>query len=79
MKFLRQNTDRAAKITLPGPFTMSQQAKNEFYKDDEELAMAFAAAVNAGSARPAKGRRRRDPARRALGTQQSGPRPALSR
>src|SRR6266704_2695173 len=47
MEFLRRNTDRAAKITLPGPFTMSQQAKNEFYKDDEELAMAFAAAVNA--------------------------------
>ena len=47
MEFLRKNTDRAAKITLPGPFTMSQQAKNEFYKDDEELAMAFAAAVNA--------------------------------
>ncbi|WP_454617199.1 uroporphyrinogen decarboxylase family protein [Bradyrhizobium cenepequi] len=47
MQFLRQNTDRAAKITLPGPFTMSQQAKNEFYKDDEELAMAFAEAVNA--------------------------------
>jgi 5-methyltetrahydropteroyltriglutamate--homocysteine methyltransferase len=39
MEFLRQHTDRAAKITLPGPFTMSQQAKNEFYKDDEELAM----------------------------------------
>jgi len=47
MEFLRKNTDRAAKITLPGPFTMSQQAKNEFYKDDEELAMAFADAVNA--------------------------------
>ncbi len=47
MEFLRKNTDRAAKITLPGPFTMSQQAKNEFYKDDEELAMAFAEAVNA--------------------------------
>src|SRR6187431_2758956 len=47
MKFLRQNTDRAAKITLPGPFTMSQQARNEFYADDEELAMAFAEAVNA--------------------------------
>jgi 5-methyltetrahydropteroyltriglutamate--homocysteine methyltransferase len=47
MQFLRRNTDRAAKITLPGPFTMSQQAKNEFYKDDEELAMALAAAVNA--------------------------------
>src|ERR1700680_4304540 len=47
MEFLRRNTDRAAKITLPGPFTMSQQAKNEFYKDDEELAMALAGAVNA--------------------------------
>src|SRR5262245_21386212 len=46
MEFLRKNTDRAAKITLPGPFTMSQQAKNEFYKD-EELAMAVAEAVNA--------------------------------
>jgi 5-methyltetrahydropteroyltriglutamate--homocysteine methyltransferase len=32
---------------LPGPFTMSQQARDEFYKDDEELAMAFAEAVNA--------------------------------
>ncbi len=47
MEFLRSNTERAAKITLPGPFTMSQQAKNEFYSDDEELAMAFAEAVNA--------------------------------
>jgi 5-methyltetrahydropteroyltriglutamate--homocysteine methyltransferase len=47
MEFLRRNTDHSAKITLPGPFTMSQQAKNEYYKDDEELAMAMAAAVNA--------------------------------
>jgi 5-methyltetrahydropteroyltriglutamate--homocysteine methyltransferase len=47
MEFLRRNTSHAAKITLPGPFTMSQQASNEFYKDDEELAMALAAAVNA--------------------------------
>ncbi|MDF3812425.1 MULTISPECIES: 5-methyltetrahydropteroyltriglutamate--homocysteine methyltransferase [Rhodopseudomonas] len=46
MQFLRRNTEHTAKITLPGPFTMSQQAKNEFYADDEELAMAFAAAVN---------------------------------
>jgi 5-methyltetrahydropteroyltriglutamate--homocysteine methyltransferase len=46
MQFLRRNTDHAAKITLPGPFTMSQQAKNEFYADDEELAMALAEAVN---------------------------------
>ena len=47
MQFLRANTALPAKITLPGPFTMVQQAKNEFYKDDEELAMDFAAAVNA--------------------------------
>lgn len=46
MEFLRRNTERPAKITLPGPFTMRQQAKNEFYKDDEELAMDLAAAVN---------------------------------
>ncbi|HTZ78901.1 MAG TPA: cobalamin-independent methionine synthase II family protein [Stellaceae bacterium] len=47
MQFLRRNTERVAKITLPGPFTMAQQAKNEFYRDDEEMAMDFAAAVNA--------------------------------
>ena len=44
--FLRRNTDRRIKITLPGPFTMAQQAKNEFYADEEEAALAFAAAVN---------------------------------
>jgi 5-methyltetrahydropteroyltriglutamate--homocysteine methyltransferase len=47
MQFLRRNTDRPAKITLPGPFTMSQQAANEFYKDEEEMVMDYAAAVNA--------------------------------
>ena len=46
MEFLRRNTDRLAKITMPGPFTMSQQAKDEYYKDPEAVAMAFAAAVN---------------------------------
>jgi 5-methyltetrahydropteroyltriglutamate--homocysteine methyltransferase len=46
MQFLRRNTDRPAKITLPGPFTMAQQARNEFYRDVEELAMDLAAAVN---------------------------------
>ena len=46
MQFLRANTDRLAKITLPGPFTMTQQAKNEYYANDEETAMAYAAAVN---------------------------------
>ena len=47
MEFLRRHTALPAKITLPGPFTLGQQAKNEFYKDDEEMAMDFAAAVNA--------------------------------
>ena len=47
MQFLRRNTDRPAKITLPGPFTLAQQARNEFYRDAEEMAMDFAAAVNA--------------------------------
>ena len=47
MRFLAANTDRAKKITLPGPFTMAQQAKNEFYADDEEMAFAFADAANA--------------------------------
>jgi 5-methyltetrahydropteroyltriglutamate--homocysteine methyltransferase len=47
MAFLRANTDRPAKITLPGPFTMSRQAINQFYKDDEEMVMDYAMAVNA--------------------------------
>ena len=46
MQFLRRNTDRTAKITLPGPFTMSQQAANEFYKDEDEMVMDYAVAVN---------------------------------
>ena len=46
MEFLRANTAHPAKMTLPGPFTMGQQAKNEFYRDDEEMAMDFAIAVN---------------------------------
>jgi len=46
MEFLRSHTQLPAKITLPGPFTMSQQAKNEFYRDDEEMIMDFAVAVN---------------------------------
>jgi 5-methyltetrahydropteroyltriglutamate--homocysteine methyltransferase len=44
--FLKQNTSRTAKITLPGPFTMAQQAQDDWYRDEEALAMAFAAAVN---------------------------------
>jgi 5-methyltetrahydropteroyltriglutamate--homocysteine methyltransferase len=47
MQFLRRNTQHTAKITLPGPFTMSQQAINEFYKDADEMVMDYAVAVNA--------------------------------
>jgi 5-methyltetrahydropteroyltriglutamate--homocysteine methyltransferase len=46
LRFLRANTERMVKATLPGPFTMTQQAKNEFYRDVEELALDFAIAVN---------------------------------
>ena len=44
--FLKRNTAKKTKITVPGPFTMSQQAQNDFYKSDEEAAMDYAAAVN---------------------------------
>lgn len=44
--FLCRNTDRATKITLPGPFTLSRQVQNDFYRDEEELAMDYAVAVN---------------------------------
>ena len=47
VEFLRRNTDRRIKITLPGPFTMAQQAMDEHYKDEAALAMAYADAVNA--------------------------------
>jgi 5-methyltetrahydropteroyltriglutamate--homocysteine methyltransferase len=47
VKFLRANTDRTIKMTVPGPFTMSQQAQNEYYPDLESAAMDYAAAVNA--------------------------------
>jgi 5-methyltetrahydropteroyltriglutamate--homocysteine methyltransferase len=44
--FLRANTGRTIKITVPGPFTMAQQAQNEFYGSTEELAFGYAEAVN---------------------------------
>ena len=47
VEFLRKNTDRMIKMTVPGPFTMSQQAQNDFYTDEEEMALDYAAAVNA--------------------------------
>lgn len=47
VEFLRANTDRQIRITLPGPFTLTQQVADEHYKDEQALAMDYAAAVNA--------------------------------
>ena len=46
VQFLRANTEHPIKITVPGPFTMTQQAQNGFYETEEALAMAYAVAVN---------------------------------
>ncbi len=47
LKFLRAHTNRQVKITVPGPFTMLQQAQNDHYASEEEAAVDYAAAVNA--------------------------------
>jgi 5-methyltetrahydropteroyltriglutamate--homocysteine methyltransferase len=46
VEFLRANTSRPVKVTVPGPFTMSQQAQNDFYETDAELALGYAGAVH---------------------------------
>ncbi|MGH3038773.1 MAG: 5-methyltetrahydropteroyltriglutamate--homocysteine methyltransferase [Gaiellaceae bacterium] len=46
VEFLRSLTDRQIKITVPGPFTMTQQAQNDHYDDDRSLALAYAGALN---------------------------------
>ncbi len=46
LTFLRERTDRTVKITVPGPFTMSQQAQNDYYDNEGELVLDYAAAVN---------------------------------
>ena len=47
VEFLRANTDRMIKMTVPGPFTMSVQCQDDFYHDEEKLALDYASAVNA--------------------------------
>ena len=47
LKVLRANTDRQIKATVPGPFTMGKQAQDDYYKDEEAVALAYAEAVNA--------------------------------
>ncbi len=46
LKFLRAHTKKAVKMTVPGPFTMSQQAQNEYYRSEEEASIDYAVAVN---------------------------------
>jgi 5-methyltetrahydropteroyltriglutamate--homocysteine methyltransferase len=46
VRFLRAQTERTIKITVPGPFTMAQQTEDEHYQDERALALDFAAAVN---------------------------------
>ena len=45
-RFLRSATERATKVTVPGPFTLSQLAQNDFYPDQRALALAYAEAIN---------------------------------
>jgi 5-methyltetrahydropteroyltriglutamate--homocysteine methyltransferase len=47
VEFVRARTDRTVKMTVPGPFTMTQQSQNDYYKTDRECALAYAEAVNA--------------------------------
>jgi 5-methyltetrahydropteroyltriglutamate--homocysteine methyltransferase len=47
LAFLKRHTDRTVKMTVPGPFTMSQQAQNDHYESEAQLALDYAAAVNA--------------------------------
>jgi 5-methyltetrahydropteroyltriglutamate--homocysteine methyltransferase len=46
LEFLKANTSKPVKMTVPGPFTMSQQAQNDFYDREEDMALDYAAAVN---------------------------------
>jgi 5-methyltetrahydropteroyltriglutamate--homocysteine methyltransferase len=46
LRFLKRHTTKPVKMTVPGPFTMSQQAQNDYYHSEEEAAMDYASAVN---------------------------------
>ena len=73
VEFLRANTDRTIKITVPGPFTMAQQAQDEHYGSEEERRVRVRRRGPRGGRRPVRGRRRHRPARRAV---DGGPRRA---
>jgi 5-methyltetrahydropteroyltriglutamate--homocysteine methyltransferase len=46
IEFLKAHTDKPIKITVPGPFTMAQQAQNDYYPDEGSMALAYAEALN---------------------------------
>ncbi len=66
-EFLLAHASHSTKITLPGPFTLSQQAENAFYADEEEMAMDYAIAVNEELRALKASRSRCRAARRAVG------------
>ena len=66
VQFLRAHTSRTVKMTVPGPFTMSQQAQDDYYGAPDEVGMAYAEAVRGRDPRPVRGRGGRGPGRRAL-------------
>ena len=66
LRFLRANTDRLVKVTLPGPFTMAQQAQNDFYERRGGPGPRLRRRRARGDARPLRRRRRHRPARRAV-------------
>ena len=79
--FLRAHTDRTVKVTVPGPFTMSQQAQNDYYGDREAAGLRLRRGRQRGGTRPVRRRRRHRPARRALpaGPAGRGPRRVRAR
>ena len=66
LKFLKRHTKRMTKITVPGPFTMLQQAQNDYYKSEEEAAARLRGRGERGDQGPVRGRRGRGADRRAL-------------
>ena len=77
LEFLKANTDHPVKMTVPGPFTMSQQAQDDFYGDEEAAALAYAGGRQRGDQGPLRRRRRHRPARRAVPPGPPGQGPGL--
>ena len=77
VRFLRAHTDRIIKVTVPGPFTMSQQAQDDYYGDPAVLAVRVRRRGQRRGPRPVRGRCRHRPAGRAVPAGAPGAGPAL--